>query len=77
MLNSIWRDGYVNDSFLSGTTWHDGQFYGTEFWSGSPTSKWLGGIFHYGYLDGIYYTQAPNTKWSAQYNQIAQPPSSF
>jgi uncharacterized protein YjbI with pentapeptide repeats len=62
-LNGIWNDGYWNDGFMSGTTWYNGQFYGGYFWCPTPVTNYFrGGTFHYGYLNGVYYTQLPRPR---------------
>jgi uncharacterized protein YjbI with pentapeptide repeats len=63
MYGGVWNDGYWNDGYMTGTTWNDGHFYGGWFWCVPPTSNFFkGGTFHYGYLNGVYYTQLPKPK---------------
>ena len=70
MYYSTWNGGYMNDSLFTGSTinsvWNDGHFYGQNFWG-----KWNGGYFHYGYLNGVLYTERPRPKWVTTNQQAA------
>ena len=78
MINSRWDGGYWNDGLFSGSTsqaiWNDGHFYGTTFWG-----KWNDGFFHYGYKNGVSYTENQPTKWTITNVQtsIKSPPPAF